>query len=516
MTKHGMDLTGGLMRAALVGILAAAGTFAATIGDAAAGGHKKIVATDAFSPQAGWALETDDAFILSRAGCLEALTRREADGSLKPALAESWTRHSPTEWDFKLRSGVTFQDGTPLTAKIVSDALNALLTATAPPRPFSPKRIASVAVVDDTTVRIATPSPSVLVPMRVAAPNTGILSPAAFKGSAVDPVGHCTGPFEIVEHVPQQALKLKRNAAYWGGDVALEVGELRFIPEGAGRATQLKTGEAQISTDLPISEVLALKSASGIEIETIEQTRTTGLYLNNKKAPLDNVKVRRAIQSAVDASAIAAAIYEGAARPAVGPFGPGDPWAPDDASVVPFDKAKAVQLLKEAGVAPGTLNLTLFAYVERTELPDLAAVIQAQLGDIGIGVELKVANYGALEADLLAGNFDMLVLSRGYLSDVADPIGFLTADYSCDGGYNLSQFCDPAIDAKIDAAAAKESSAERYALYKDIARELQSRAVTVFVIHQQRSDGSTDNVRNYRMHPDGHYLFTPDLNVSAN
>lgn len=498
-----------------LGLMVLASAAWVTVGEATADGHKKITATDSFNPSAGWALETDDAFVLSRAGCLESLARRDFDGSLHPSLAESWSRHSPTEWDFKLRAGVTFQDGAPLTAEVVSKSLNALLTAAAPPRPFSPKAVQSVEAVDELTVRITTPSPSVLLPFRLAAPNTGILSPAAYQESGIDPVGHCTGPFEIVEHVPQQALILKRNETYWGGEVMLEAGELRFIPEGSGRATQLRTGEAQVSADLPISEVLSLKSDDKIAIQTVEQARTTSLYLNNSKAPLDNEKVRQAIQSAIDASAIAAAIYEGAARPAVGPFGPGDPWTPDDAAVVAHDPARSKELLEASGVDPASIELDLLAYVERSELPDLAAVVQAQLGEVGIAVELRIANYGALEPDLLAGNFDMLLLSRGYLSDVADPIGFLTADYSCEGGYNLSQFCDPEIDSKIEAAGAAESTDERYALYKEIASDLHSRAVTVFVVHQQRSDGHAANVQNYHVHPDGYYIFTPELSLAT-
>ena len=476
----------------------------------------KLVVAASFTPASGFALETDDAFVLTRVGCMEALARRDFDGSLQPALAESWERHSPTEWDFKIRSGVTFQDGSALNAKVVSDNLNALLTAAAPPRPFRPKSVSSVEAVDDMTVRITTPSPSVLLPYRLAAPNTGILSPAAYKDGGIDPVGTCTGPFEIVEHVPQQALILKRNESYWDGKAALAEVEFRFIPEGAGRATQLKTGEAHVSTDLPITEVLSLRSDDSVEILTVEQARTTSLYLNNQRAALDNEKVRQAIQSAIDAEAIAAAIYEGAARPAVGPFAPGDPWAPDDASVIPHDKARAMALLKESGVDAGSIKLNLLAYVERSELPDLAAVVQAQLGEIGIDVELRIANYGALEPDLLEGNFDMLLLSRGYLSDVADPIGFLTADYTCEGGYNLSHFCDPAIDAKVEAAGAAETADERYALYKEIASELQARAVTVFVIHQQRSDGTVAGVQNYKVHPDAHYQVSKELSLSSN
>ncbi len=514
MNSIDRSLCGRMATLGAAGFLAFAGALTLPQQDVRADGHLNLVATHAFPPQAGWALETDDAYILARAGCLESLTRRTADGALEPALADSWTRHSPTQWDFSIRQDVQFADGTPFTAQIVSDALNRLLTATAPPRAFAPKRIASVSVVDDSTVRIESVRASVLTPMRVSSPNTGFLSPAALTGASVDPVGHCIGPFDIVEHVPQQALMLKRNDTYWGGPASLESGEMRFIPDGSGRATQLRTGEAHISALLSVADVLRLGSETGIEVQTVAQARTNSLYLNNMKAPLDNMLVRQAIQSAIDSTAIAQSIYEGAAQPAVGPFGPNDPWAPDDAMAVPHDTERARALLAESGVDPASISLTLYAYVERAELPDLATVIQAQLGEIGISVELNVANYGALEADLLSGEFDMLVLSRGYLSDVADPIGFLTADYTCEGGYNLSHFCDPEIDAKVDAASSAETEAERYALYKEIASELHARAVTVFIVHQQASDGHLSNVANYAVHPDGHYLFTKDLTLN--
>ena len=503
-------LRGHLLGGAALALVAVFG-----LGIAEALAEKNLIVTEAFSPAAGFALETDDAFVLSRAGCLEALARRDFDGSLQPALAESWTRHSDTEWDFNIRPGVTFQDGTALTGQIVVDSLNALLTAAAPPRPFRPKSVASVTLVDEMTVRIATPSPSVLLPYRVAAPNTGILSPAARgEGGAIDPVGTCTGPFEIVEHIPQQGFMMKRHDAYWGGAVALDTAEVRFIPEGAGRATQLKSGEAHVSISLPIAEVLSLESNDAVTIQTVNQARTTSLYLNNSKAPLDNESLRQAIQAAVDAPTIAATLYEGAARPAVGPFAPGDPWTPDDAAPVERDLDKAKALLAESGVEAAATKLNLLAYVERAELPDLAAIVQAQLGEIGLDVELRVANYGALEPDLLAGNFDMLLLSRGYLSDVADPIGMLTADYTCEGGYNLSQFCDSALDAKIEAAGAAEEATARHALYKEVASELQARAISVFLVHQQRSDGHLASVQNYQVHPDSHYLLTPALDLA--
>ena len=167
-------------------------------------------------------METDDTFTLTKVGCLEGLARLDFDGALVPALATGWEQVSPTEWDVTVREGVKFQNGEPLDAAAVAGALNHVLSAAAPARAFSPKVVASVAATGDMTVRITTPTPSVLLPHRLASPNTGILAPDAYAGEQIDPMGTCTGPFRIVEHLPEQALRLERNADYWGGDVRLE------------------------------------------------------------------------------------------------------------------------------------------------------------------------------------------------------------------------------------------------------------------------------------------------------
>ena len=506
MNRKAMRIAGG----ALIGLLVSLATGAGSA--LAAGG--KIVVSEPFGPTAGWALETDDAFVLTKAGCLEALARIDFDGELVPALAGSWTQVTPTEWEIAIREGVRFQNGEKLTAAAVAGALNHVLAADAPSRAFSPKVVSSVVATGDMTVRITTPKPSVLLPHRLAAPNTGILAPAAYAGERIDPIGTCSGPFRIVEHVPQQALRLTRNADYWGGDARLQDAELRFIPDGGVRATQVQTGEAHVSRNMPVSALGKLGSAPGVKVATMDTPRTNGLYFNNAKPPFDNVNARRAVQSAIDVAAIAAAIYEGSARPAVGPFASDEPWAPAGASVVKYDPARARSLLDEAGIDAARLDLDLLVYTERAELPDLAAVIQGQLREIGISVEIRSGNYSGIEPDLMSGNFDMFVLSRNHLSDVADPIGFLTADYTCDGGYNLSKFCDPAVDAALEKARGIVDPAARNAVYATIAAQLQDDAVTAFLVHVQQSDAIGEKVENYRIHPYSHYVLVPELGLS--
>jgi peptide/nickel transport system substrate-binding protein len=495
---------GSIARAGLLAVGVLAG-----IGSAAAQDGGTIVLVDLFAPRAGFALETDDAQVLTKAGCLEMLTRIDFDGTVGPGLATAWTQTTPTSWDFTLRANVRFADGRPVDAAAVASALNRTLHVAAPARAFSPKMVSEVGVVDAGTVRITTPAPSSLVPLRMASPNTGILSPGAFQGERINPVRACTGPFTVIEDVPRQMLRLERNPDYWGGAAGYARAELRYVPDGQVRATMVQTGQAQIATVLPVS-VLRQPPAT-VKVLTTALPRTTALYLNLSRPPFDDVRVRQAVQAAVDTAAIAGSVFEGLAAPAVGPFAPGEPWSPQGARPVVQDLPRARALLAAAGVAPGSLKMELLAYPERPELPDVASVLQAELGEIGISVVVRVASYAALEPDLLAGRFGGMLLSRSHLTDVADPGGFLTADYACKGGYNLTRYCDPATDVRIDAALAMADPVKRFAVYGEVAAQLQLQAVSVFLVHEQQRDAVGARVRNYRIHPLGHYILTRDL-----
>jgi len=474
---------------------------------------QEVVIDELFGASSSWAPETDDSFALARAGCIEGLTRVDFEGKVVPSLATSWEPVGADAWDFKLRKNVTFHDGTPVTAEAVVTALRHVLQAPVPPPTFSPKEIASVEAVDPGTVRIKTKEPMVLIPFTMSSPNTGILSPAAYSGDRVSPVKTCTGPFVIVEDIPQQGLKLVRNENYWGERPRLASAVVRFIPDASVRATQVRTGESQISRYVPFTAEGQLSATKDIELFKVNVPRTTILYLNNQSKFLKDERLRRAIQAAIDVPSIIAGVYEGFARPAAGPFPADSSWAPADNAPVSQDLDVAKRLIGEAGYEPGALELKLITYSERAQFKDLAAVIQDQLAAIGVKVKIQIADWAAIEPDLMQGNFDLALMSRGYMSHVADPLSFLTTDYTCDGGFNLSRFCDRELDAEV-AKARGEFDAERRAdIYRKIAQRLQREAVDVFLIHEQQIDAVNESVSNYKTHPLDFYVLTPELSV---
>lgn len=502
--------TGGL---ALLALTASACGMSSNTPSGGGDANGRLVYAEFFAPASAWAPESDDSQVLSRAGCLETLLRYKADGTPSESLATSWEQVKPTAWRFKLREGVKFQNDTPLDADAVVQALQHVLKAKTPARSFNPKVIAGVKAVDTSTVEIATPAPDVLLPLRMASTSTGILAPQAYGSGKITIQGTCTGPFTVVKEVPQQSLELKRNDNYWGGKPGIATAEVRFIGDGATRVTQVQTGEADIASVIPAVSLSKLEGDTAVELNKIQTPRTAAMLLNNARAPFNDPLVRRALQHAVDTKVIAATVYEGGAVPAVGPFAPDDPWTPEGAAPASFDQEESKRLLAQAGVDPGSLNFVLIAYNDRPEFANLAAVIQEQLGKLGIKVKIRAGDYASVEPDMLAGRFDAALLSRGYLVDVGDPVGYLRSDYSCDGSFNIAHYCDQQTDAMIDKASTTKDADARHQLEARIASKLQDEAAGVFLVHESLTTAVRSKVEGFEPHPLNFYVLTKDLTV---
>ncbi|MEW5991064.1 MAG: ABC transporter substrate-binding protein [Chloroflexota bacterium] len=464
---------------------------------------------------ANWAPETDDAFIMTISGIGETLVRAGFDGSVEPLLATEWQRTGDTTWEFTLREDVSFHDGTPVTAEAVAASLNYLLGVEAPARSFNPNSIAGVQAVGDNVVEVTSTTPNSLIPLYVASPNAVILAERAYTSAGVDPTQAGTGPFVLVSQNLPSDFTLERNDAYWGGDVALAGVQVLLVPDGGTRATLLQTGEVDIASSLPIPTIPLIEADGDLTVVRGQLSRTNSMYMNNSRAPLDNVTVRQAIQAAIDVDAIANQVLEGAVAPAAGPFASTSAWAPAGQTPIAQDIDRAKSLLAEAGFGEGELTLNLWTYPARAELPDVAVAIQGMLADAGIVVEIRVADYAAMEADVLGGNYDLFVLSRGYLTDINDPSGMLRADYTCAGTYNLSLFCDEAIDAQLQDALGTEDPVARFAIYAGIATYLQENAVDAFLYHPQELAGISSAVQNFKIHPMEQFLITPELSLGG-
>ena len=193
---------------------------------------KRLVFASRETIDSAFAVETDDAFALHFMGVAETLARTSFDGLLEPALATAWERTGDLTWEFTLREGVTFQDGTPFDADAVAAALTYLLGVDAPARSFNPSTFTSVEAVGSNVVRVTSAQPNVLVPYYLASPSTVILAQKAYGGDQIDPIEAGTGPFVMTAMNLPESVALDRNPNYWGGSVALAGADIRIHSRG--------------------------------------------------------------------------------------------------------------------------------------------------------------------------------------------------------------------------------------------------------------------------------------------
>ncbi|MBC3194646.1 ABC transporter substrate-binding protein [Pseudonocardia sp. C8] len=462
----------------------------------------------AFGPGAGYAIDTDDAFVLSQLGVTEPLVASGADGRPRPALATEWARTDPRTWRFALRPGVTFQNGEPLTGHAVATALNRLAGVEAPPRAV--RGIGLTAAPDGATaVRVTTTAPDPILPLRLSSANTAILAPSAYASDPPAVQGTGTGPMTITRLDGTQSVELQRNETYWGERPQLAGVTANFVPDPAARALALRAGDADIAQELPEATALEF-TGDGYVNESVAAPRTASLLLNQSRAPFSDIRVRQAVAAAVDRAALGEQALAGSAVPASELFGPAVSWGSQEPPP-PADPARARRLLAEAGFGPSRpLRVELGTYANRPELPTLATAVQEMLRAAGIEATIRVGDYDAREADLLAGRYDMYLASRSYLLDVPDAGATLRTDYTCRGSYNINRYCSPEFDALLAPLTARTDPAARQEVFTRAAAKLNADVVGVPLVHT-RAGGVGSQVAGYTVDPLAKTLVVPGL-----
>ncbi len=194
----------------LTGCFAGAGAETSTTAE----GNGRIKLAQMLPPRSALSPFSDDAFKLSRWSTAETLIKLDELGDAQPALATSWKRSSPLTWEFTIRPGVKFHDGTVLTADGAAFALTRATIASPKPRILDGVKLTAVA--KGNTVLVSTAEADPLVPQRLSSPQLSILAKAAYSGKRVNPVGTGTGPFKLVEVRGTSGARLDRYDGYWG------------------------------------------------------------------------------------------------------------------------------------------------------------------------------------------------------------------------------------------------------------------------------------------------------------
>lgn len=345
------------------------------------------------------------------ANLYEGLTRFAPDGSVQPALAHGWdVDETGRVWTFHLHEGVTFHDGSPMTAEEVVftlDRARAEDSTNAQKQLFA--GIESVEAVDPLTVRITLTAPDGNFAFNMAWGDAVILSPASVETNATNPVG--TGPFRFAEWVQGDRVELVANPDYWGDAPALSSATFRFISDPTAAFAAMMAGDVDAFPAFPAPETLFQFEADprfSVIIGTTEGE--TILAMNNARAPLDNVTVRKAVAHAIDRQAIIDGAMFGYGTPIGTHFAPHHPDYLDLTHLSAHDPDLSRQLLAEAGAEGLRLRLALPppTYARRG-----GEIIAAQLREVGIETEITNLEWAQwLEQVFTGKDFDLTIISH--------------------------------------------------------------------------------------------------------
>ncbi len=287
----------------------------------------------------------------------DSLVTHTLAGEVVPQLATSWSKVDDKTYDFTLRSGVTFQNGDPLTADDVVYTFHRILTPGAVNGETSPRAgllgpLDHVEKIDATHVRFVYKDPFPESLLLQALVHFQIVPQAYMEKVGVDafkkaPIG--SGPFQFVQGSLDSQIVLKRYDGYWGGPAKLQQVVFRMMPEPSTRVAALLSGEVQIIQAVPADLVARLKSAPSITVKTAEGTRAYQIELNNKVAPFNDPRVRQALNLAIDWDSILKNIYLGYGQRLATAFLPSGFGYDASLEPYPYDPARAKELLKQAG-----------------------------------------------------------------------------------------------------------------------------------------------------------------------
>src|SRR5438067_4928495 len=416
----------------------------------------------------------------------------------KPMLATGWKVVNDTTWEFPLRQGVRFHNGEPFTAQSVKATFEYMLDPATKSHYNTAaywKPVKEVQVVNDYTVRIVTEKPFPSVIDHVSLTNLLILPAKALKDLgpqklAEKPIG--TGPFKFVEWKRDDRLVLERNPDYWQGAADVSKVTFRFIPEFSARLAALLSGEIDVMKDVPPHALEAVEKSGRAKIRSTVSSRINYLALVNlKPGPMQDIRVRRAMNHAVDVDELIKQVLRGHASRICGPLQPGNA---DYTPVECFkhDPARAQALFKEAGVDPAKLALTLDTPSGRYPLDkDVSLAIAAQLQRLGIKTNVVVNEWGThLDKIKNRNTGDMFFLGWGpalHGQGTMQPLFLADQTYSSYGN-------NKTVDEKIARAQTLLDPKARAEAYAELQRLVHDEAPWVFLWQQHDLYGLAQSV----------------------
>lgn len=429
-----------------------------------------------------------------------------ATNDVKPLLGTSYVAIDDTTWEVKLQEGVVFTNGEPFNADVVRySLLRVKKPELSSPATIYVRPIADVQVVDDTTVRILTDGPAPVLPLyltRIAMVPPAYVEEVGDDAFGQNPIG--TGPYKLVRWVKDDRVVLEANPDYWRGAPSLDQITFVSIPETATRMAALQTGEADLVTQVAVDQAPLLERA-GITIAPTPGLRLMmiAITLDGEpgSTPLYDVRVRQALNYAVDKQAIVDDILGGYGKVLAGQALSSEYFGFNPAvEAYPYDPERARELLADAGYTDGQpLSITIYGpqgrYLRDSEV---LQAIGGQLREAGIDANVEILEWGLFINRLLAKDFETAAFWGA--STVPDADAWIGAMLGSGAAYSV--YTNPELDALVAEGARTVDRDARLAIYQQAAELIHEQAPFVFLYQQVDVYGVAPRVSGWTPSPD--------------
>ncbi|ATE59452.1 ABC transporter substrate-binding protein [Thauera sinica] len=431
----------------------------------------------------------------------DSLVDVDPEGRLIPALAESWKTVDETTWEFKLRRGVRFHDGSELTAEDVLFSLERPAQIANSPGPFISytRPIVARQAVDRYTVRLKTAGAYGALPLDLS--SVFIVSKKAAANAAQDrfnsgaaAVG--TGPFKLVGFRKGESIEIARNDAYWGPRPEWDTVRFKVLASDAPRLAALLAGDVDLIEAVPPADLARLKTNPKVTLAQhttwrtlfwhLDQFRDNSPYVTDKagkplaKNPLKDVRVRRAISKAINREALVGRTLEGLAQPASNLNSPGIFGYDAELKVEAYDPEGAKKLLAEAGYPEG-FGLTLHGPNNRYINDEQVVQTVAQfLNRVGIRTRVETQPLSVYFGKARASEYSMALLGWGSLASdftLRSIVGTPDPDTGW-GTWNWGRYSNPTVDKLVRQALGSVDAARR----EDFARQAVKAAMSDYAV----------------------------------
>lgn len=389
-------------------------------------------------------------------------------------LAESW-EYRGKEWEFKLRKGVRFHDGSPLTSEDVAFSIDRMKNDKKSLQRRSFRNVQEVRTPDEHTVVVVTKKPSVTFLSR-GVRNRFVMSKAVADkyGKDVDKHPTGTGPYKFVSFKRDGELVLTRNDDYWGRKPAVRDLVWRKVVEVSSRMAGLEAGQTDVMDRVPVHEVARLNRNPRVGVRSVPGLRIYFFAFNVNYKPWDNKLVRQAANHCVDADAIVKNIFDGNGEVLQGPVGPRVIGYNPDVKRYPYDPGKARELLAKAGHPDGVdvkLHFSPGKYEKDTEL---VQVVANQMSKGGFRVEIVPQEWVVFwgRGGVNGGKVPFYYIGRGSVLDADTPL----YQYFRTGGSKRTNFSHAEFDQLVDAEQAESDEAKRLSILRKMSEVIMDEA----------------------------------------